>query len=198
MFTYEEEIQDYGPLTVIRLAANRDEGLVLAPVVRPRYDILTAMVSRTLLADQLIRDRLRKWPMQLSEFDEPVQMQCLVDRRAAEDFSTYVSFTNGYTYAGYGAGASGFGYDDDTTVAWIVPNKSNPAIFWRRKDPNGEGRIMTWLNLHADDMEDGVLSDEHYTWPDMNDEARELVEPQELKDLRPRHRRGGARRAGTY
>jgi len=193
---YEEE-PDYGPMVVIRLSADYNEGLVLSPVTRPRYDILTAKYTRTLLARQLCEDRLRKWPLQLSEFDEAVRMTALIDRRMAADFSSYVSYTSGYTYAGYGVGASGFGYYDETSVAWIVPHQKSPAVFWRKSDPNGEGRAMTWLNLHADALEDGLLDQEHFVWPVNNAETKELVVPDELVTVAV-NKRGIRRRVGTY
>lgn len=191
------EQPDNGPLTVIRLTPCPERGLKLCPITRPLYDVLTYKYSRTLLAEQLSDGTLRKWPLRLSEFDSPAECTALIYRPMAADFSSYVQYTTGYTYAGYGMGAAGFGYDDWTTVAWVHPHRDCPVVFWRKSDPIGEGRVMTWLNHHADDMEDGLLGDEYYQWPTVSPETKELQIPDELVATFP-VRGGGRRRVGSY
>lgn len=185
-------------LFLMRLCTAGADGLRLSPVTRKKLEYRLIDYSRALLAQQLIDEKLREFMLQMREFDVAVKCRALVQRTFAADFSGFVDMHEGYSYAGYGPGASGFGYDDPNTVAWVVPHDQAPAVWWRANDPLGSGRVMTWLNRCADDLEDGLIPAQNLIWPDQTDP--ELCEPDVPEEVLPGalSKSGKFRQLGRY
>lgn len=169
----------------------------MEPITRFQIAFDYVAYCRVVLAIQLLQNELREWPFRLEEFGETAMCRAIIHREMAADFSSWVSEHDTYNYDGYGPGASGFGFDSEDTVAWLIPHKTAPAIFWKQKDEIGSGRVMTWLNSMADDIELGNVT-EIPAFPVIPKEGKgdPIVPPEVIPDFK--NRRGFVRRVGRY
>lgn len=157
-------------LFLMRLREDDEFGLALEDVTRREHEHLAFEHCKKRLGVFLRDGDAKKFTISLPEMEFEIKLAALTHSDYAYEFKEYSKTVDCYNYSPYGAGAEGFGFFSQQTLAWISPHPDGPTLIYKALSKENTQPIQRFLNHCM-----GLPSVDPQDWPEVTPESLQLV-----------------------
>ena len=180
-------------LMLLRFRYDANVGLALEDMTRRAIEYEGLRYLGFQFGDQYLNKELSLYKLELTDYDEAVDMQAMVAERGLEELQDALAEVQGYKYTPLTQASEGFGYHS-TTPVWCIVARETPTLFWRHGDAKAHVAAMIWIEYYAKQLSAGDVKIGDVEWPEPDKHNMSPVIPECFEKPRGRVPRGRAGR----